>query len=449
MRFQRPPSRRRRRIVRLPPPLTLAVTFLALIVIGTVLLSLPWATVRPISLQQAAFTATSAVTVTGLVVVDTAATFTRFGELVIAVLIQLGGLGVMAFAVLALSALGHRIGLSHQMVLREDLNRTSIGDVVGLVRVIFLQVILFELVGTLLLAARWVPVQGWGDGLFNAAFHAISAFNNAGFSLFHGSLAQWAGDPVVNLTIPALYIAGGLGFAVVNELLARRSIRRLSLHTKLMLIGTIALNVWAVAAFAGLEWHNPETLGGLAHTGDRLWAAWFQGTTPRTAGFNTVDMGGITDASALMMISLMFIGGGSTSTAGGIKVTTFMVLIFATGAFLRRRHEPVAFGRTIGAEDVLKVLALTFIGLLAVMIGAFLLVATHNLPFLDIAFEAASAFGTVGLSRGVTPELNTFGEWVIMALMFLGRVGPLSVGFVLATPATRLLRYPRASVYLG
>lgn len=443
------PRRFRRRVIGLPPPATLVLAFLLLITLGTLALKLPVCTAQPVTWLQAAFTATSAVTVTGLVVVDTGSAFTPVGQTVIAVLIQLGGLGLMAFAVLVLSALGQRIGLRHQLLLRDDLNQTALGDLAGLVRIIFAQVLVFELVGMALLALRLVPELGWAEGVFSAFFHAVSAFNNAGFALYPDSLSRWVGDPVINLVFPALFIIGGLGFAVVHEINTKRSFRRLSLHSKLMLVGTLALNAWAFLALLGLEWHNPATLGGLAAPADRVWAAWFQATTTRTAGFNTLEIGELTDASALMMISLMFIGGGSTSTAGGIKVTTFVVLFLATVAFLRRQQEPVAFGRSLGTQDVLKVLALTFISLLTVMIGAFLLTATHSLPFLDVAFEAASAFGTVGLSRGVTQDFNAFGELVLMLLMFLGRLGPLSLGFVLATPGRRLLRYPRQTVYLG
>lgn len=439
----------RHRVIQLPPHATLALAFLGLIVIGTGLLKLPLSTTQSVSWLEAAFTATSAVTVTGLIVVDTGTAFTQFGQTVIAVLIQLGGLGLMTFAVLILSVLGQRIGLRQQLLLRDNLNQTALGDLAGLVRIIFLQVAILELLGISLLAIRLVPELGWEEGLFSAFFHAISAFNNAGFALYADSMSRWADDPLINLVIPGLFIVGGLGFVVVRELNVKRSLRRLSLHSKLMLVGTLALNAWAFLAFLGLEWTNPNTLGGMAGIGDRLWAAWFQATTTRTAGFNTIDIGELTEASSLMTISLMFIGGGSTSTAGGIKVTTFMVLVLATVAFLRRRETPLAFGRSIANPDVLKVLAVTFISLLAIMVGTFLLTATHDLPFLSIVFEATSAFGTVGLSRGVTGELNTFGEIVLMVLMFVGRVGPLSLGFLLATPARRLLRYPQQTVYLG
>lgn len=444
-----PLTRGRRRAIGLPPPATLALTFLFLIVVGTILLKLPIATDDGVAWLEAAFTATSAVTVTGLIVVDTGQMFTPFGQLVILLLIQLGGLGLMVFAVLVLSALGQRVGLRQQLLLREDLNQTSIGNLAGLVKVIFSLMILLEAVGMLLLSLRLVPELGWAQGLFSALFHSVSAFNNAGFSLYSDSLSRWVGDPLVNLVVSGLFITGGLGFAVLHELGRGQEARRLSLHSKLMLAGTAALSVWAFGAFTVLEWSNPYTLGGLADHGDRLWAAWFQAVTPRTAGFNTIDIGALRDSTALMLISLMFIGGGSTSTAGGIKVTTFVVLVLATVAFLRRRQEPTAFGRSIAPPDILKVLALTFVSLLMVMIGAFLITATHNLPFLSVAFEAASAFGTVGLSQGITGELNPFGQVVIMILMFFGRVGPLSLGFMLATPAKRLLRYPPQSVYLG
>lgn len=449
---QTPVIRRRRgSSIRLPPPTTLAAGFLLLILLGAVLLRLPVATREPITWLDALFTATSAVTVTGLVVVDTGSAFTHFGQVVIALLIQLGGLGLMTFTVMALSLLGHRLGLRQQVTLCDDLNQTSLGDLSRLVRIIMGLVIVFEGIGMLLLTLRFVPEFGWGEGLFQAFFLSISAFNNAGFALFPDSLSRWVDDPIVNLVVPSLFIIGGLGFAVLREIGQKRRFRHLSLHAKLMLIGTLALNLWAITVFLLLEWDNPATLGGLHDWTSRLWAGWFQAVTTRTAGFNTIDIGGLHEPTELMFISLMFIGGGSTSTAGGIKVTTFVVLLLATAAFLRKRAAPVAFDRSIAGGDILKVLALTFIGLMTVMIGIFLLTLTHHqhLGFLDIAFESASAFGTVGLSRGITGEFDSSGRIILMLLMFIGRIGPLSLGFMLATPATRLVNYPPRTVYLG
>ncbi|GAB4357970.1 MAG: potassium transporter TrkG [Immundisolibacter sp.] len=444
--FSRPFGRRR---IRLPPPAVLMLLYAALIAAGAGLLKLPAATVAPISWSDSAFTAASAVAVTGLAVVDTGSRFTPFGQAVILVLIQLGGLGLMTFAVLVLSMLGVPIGLRQVVFLREDLHQTSISELLRLVRIILRVVLLFELAGTAALAAVFVPEFGVGHGLWQALFHAVSAFNNAGFSLFSDSLSPWATHPLVNLFVPLLFIAGGIGFSVLADLYRARRWHRLALHTKLMLVGTAALIVWSTAAFAALEWNNPLTLGRFDGIADKLAVSWFQATTTRTAGFNTVDIGAIHDSTALMFISLMLIGGGSTSTAGGIKVTTFIVLLLATVAFFKRRSTLHAFGRSLGYEEVLKVLALTVLSMLLVMLGTFIITISHDGDFLDLFFEVASAFGTVGLSRGTTGGLDGLGRAVIILLMFIGRVGPLTLGFFLATRATPRIRYPASRVFLG
>jgi len=294
-----------------------------------------------------------------------------------------------------------------------------------------------------------VPESGWSHGLWSAIFHAISAFNNAGFSLYPDSLTQWQTNPVVNIAIPTMFIIGGLGYGVVSDILSRVGWRRYSLHTKLMLVGTGVLIVVSVVGFAALEWDNPGTLGGLQTTGDRLWAAWFQGLTTRTAGFNTTDIGAMHDTTALMFIVLMVVGGGSTSTAGGIKVTTAIVLLLATVAFFRRRQRISVFGRSIGLDQVFKVMALTTTAILFLVLGTFALLIGHDGDFLDIVFEVASAFGTVGLSRGITGELDDGARAVIMVIMFFGRVGPLTLGFFLATRVASRVRYPEEQVYLG
>ena len=438
-----------RRLRRLPPPLILAVLYAALIVLGAVLLKLPAAATVPITWSDALFTATSAVTVTGLVVLDTGADLTVFGQAVVAGLIQLGGLGLMTFAVLVLAALGLPVGITGQLYLRDDLNQSALGQLGRLVRTILLVVVLCVALGTAALALRFVPLFGWEQGLWEALFHAISAFNNAGFSTFPDGLEPFATDPLINLVIPALFIVGGIGYVVLQDVARARRWRRFSLHTKIMLAGTAVLIPWSVGMFALIEWTNPRTLAAFDDTGARLMVSWFQGVTTRTAGFNTTDIGGLRDSTTLMFISLMLIGGGPTSTAGGIKVTTFVVMLVATVAFFRRQSQLTLFGRSIGLEQVLKVMALTAISVILVFSGVFLLSLNYRGDFLDIAFEVASAFGTVGLSRGHTDELDGFGRAVIMAVMFLGRVGPLTLGFFLATQVTPRVRYPEGQVHLG
>ena len=435
------------RRISLPPPALLVVFYMGFIVLGALLLWLPVSHHGAVGLSEAVFTSTSAVTVTGLVLGDTGTVFTGFGQAVIAVLIQLGGLGLMTFAVLLLGALGIPVGMPQRLILREDLNQTSLSNLTYLSRIILVIALVCEATGALLLALVFVPEFGW-NGLWQAVFHSVSAFNNAGFALHPDSLSRWVGNPLVNIVIPALFILGGLGFIVVGDIRQKRQWRRLTLHSKLMLVGTGVLIVWGAVMFGLLEWTNPATLGGLS-TGDKLWASWFQGVTPRTAGFNTIDTAGMHDGTTLMTMMLMVVGGGSTSTAGGIKVTTLCVLLLATVAFFRRSKTLNAFGRSLGGEEVVKVLALTTTSGLVVFTGLFVMSISHDGDFLDLAFEVTSAFGTVGLSRGTTGTLDGLGRAVIIVTMFIGRVGPLAIGFFLATRSAPRVRYPAGQIYLG
>ena len=438
----------KRKVAHLPPPLVLVLLYATLVFIGSVALKLPIATLHPISWSAATFTATSAVTVTGLAVLDTGGDFTLFGQIVILCLIQLGGLGLMTFAVLILSMLGLPVGFTHRLYLREDLNQTSAMDLLSLTKMILRLVLLFEGAGVLLLCFVFVPEFGWVQGLWQSLFHSISAFNNAGFSLFPDSLSRWVGNPLINLVVPFLFIFGGLGFTVFSDLWRIRTWRHFSLHTKLMLVGTLALLVWSTLAFAALEWNNPATLGGLDWA-SKLWASWFQGATTRTAGFNTVNIGGMSDATTLIFMLLMVIGAGSTSTGGGIKVTTFIVLLLATLAFFKRQPNVDIFGRRIGTDQVIKVLALSMVSVLLILLSLFALLMFHEGRFLDLLFETVSAFGTVGVSRGITGDFDIAGRIVIMGIMFVGRVGPLTVGFLLAAQRPKRISYPAGTVYLG
>ncbi|MER5172867.1 TrkH family potassium uptake protein [Thioclava sp. GXIMD2076] len=432
----------------MPPPLLLAVLYASAILLGACALMLPISRHAQISWSDALFTATSAVTVTGLVVFDIGTSLSLFGQMVLAFLIQLGGLGLMTFAVLVLGALGLPIGLTGQIYLREDLNQNSMHRLMQLVRVILKAVLICEAIGAVALCFSFVPRLGLRDGVWQAIFHSVSAFNNAGFSTFSNGLIGYATDPIINLVIPALFIIGGIGYTVLRELGSGKGWKRFSLSTKIVLLGTAILIPWSVVMFAALEWTNPGTLGG--HT---VWAklmiSWFQGVTTRTAGFNTTDIAAMHDSTSLMFISLMLIGGGPASTAGGIKVTTFVVMLLATVAFFRRQTQLNAFGRSIGFEAVLKVMALTAISTVLVFVATFLILITHDGRFLDVAFEVSSAFGTVGLSRDYTSHLNEFGRAVIIAVMFLGRVGPLTLGFFLATHSVPRLRYPKGEIHLG
>ncbi|MEK4217629.1 MULTISPECIES: TrkH family potassium uptake protein [unclassified Bacillus (in: firmicutes)] len=434
--------------VRFSPPQVLAIGFFLTIIIGSLLLKLPISTAKPLSWIDALFTAASATTVTGLAVVDTGTEFTVFGQTVIMGLIQVGGLGFMTFAVLIVMILGKKIGLKERMLIREALNQPTIGGVIGLVKVLFLFSISIELIAALILSIRLVPQYGWASGLFASVFHAISAFNNAGFSLWPDNLMSYVGDPAVNLVITILFITGGIGFTVLFDILKNRRFKAFSLHTKLMLAGTFVLNIAATLIIFILEYSNPGTLGSL-HLPDKLWASYFQAVTPRTAGFNSVDFGSMREGTIVFVLLLMFIGAGSASTASGIKLTTFLVILMSVIAYLRGHKETVIFRRTIKYPIIIKALAVSVISLFIVFIGIFALTITEEAPFIQVVFETFSAFGTVGLTMGLTPELTTAGKCIIIAIMFIGRIGPLTFVFSFAKTEKSNIRYPDGEVFTG
>ncbi|KXS34411.1 MAG: K+ uptake system protein [Idiomarina sp. T82-3] len=430
------------------PPVVLASGFAVLILLGTLALKLPFATVVPITWLQAVFTATSAVTVTGLVVADTGGDFTLFGTSVIAVLIQLGGIGFMTFAILAVSSLGGKISIQQRLLAKEAMNQTSLMNIVKTAKAVLILAVICELVAAIALTLLWWPemplLKAFGHGLF----YAISAFNNAGFGLSPDSLIPYASNVPINLIISCLFIVGGLGFSVITNMYEGRRWRNFSVYTKSILITTLVINLVSMFVIYGLEHNNPQTLGGLSNVGQWT-AAWFQAVTPRTAGFNSVDIGALTDASAVYMLLLMFIGGGSMSTAGGIKLGTFIILMLATYTFIRRREHVTLMERSIAQEAVMKALAVTMVTIAMLFIGIFVLMILNNLPFIDIAFEVLSASATVGLSRGVTDQLTPLSQCIIMLLMFAGRVGPLTLVYFLTTPNKRRIRYPQTTIQVG
>lgn len=435
--------------LKVSPPQLLVLVFAFFIGVGTVLLKLPLSTKHHISWIDALFTTTSAMTVTGLNVVDTVTTFTLFGQIVIMCLIQLGGLGIMSFAVLIYFMLGRRIGFKERLLMQHALNQTSLGGVISLVRNLFVFSFMIEGCALILLAIRWVPEYGFAKGLYYSLFHSVSAFNNAGFALWSDNLTQFVGDPVVNLVISLLFIIGGIGFTVLIDLKRAKTFRELSLHSKLMVISTIAINLIAMAVFFLLEVNNPHTLGPL--TGwEKFWASYFQAVSPRTAGFNTIDLSGLEDSTAFFMTFLMFIGAGSASTGGGIKLTTFIIFILAVTAFIRGKRDLVIFRKTISDSFVFKALAIAMISLLFICIAILLLTITEKQPFLKIAFEVLSAFGTVGLTLGLTGDLSEIGKEIIIFIMFLGKLGPLTLVFSFArNQGEQKVRYPKEDILTG
>ncbi|MFD1737246.1 TrkH family potassium uptake protein [Bacillus salitolerans] len=434
--------------VRLNPSQLLIFIFGVFILLGTVLLKLPFATNEPISWLDALFTATSAMTVTGLVVFDTGTVYTLFGEIVIVSLIQLGGLGIMSFAVLIFIMLGRKIGIKERIVVQHALNQTSLGGVVNLVKHLFIFSFTIELIAMLFLAIRWIPEYGVGTGLYYSFFHSISAFNNAGFGLWPDNLMGYVGDPVVNIIISFLFIIGGIGFTVLMDIHSKKNFRRLSLHTKIMLWGSLVINTVAMFILFIIEYTNPNTLGGLTFV-DKLFAAYFQAVAPRTAGFNTIDLASLHEPSILLIIILMFIGAGSASTGGGIKLTTFVIIVWSVITFLKGKEEIVIARRSIQDRFVLKSLSITVISLLFVVLGIFILSVTEKAPLLHIFFEVVSAFGTVGLTLGLTYVLTPIGKVVIIIVMFLGKLGPLTMVYSLAKPEKAKIKYPSEDVLAG
>ncbi|RTR36171.1 Ktr system potassium transporter B [Robertmurraya yapensis] len=437
------------RKVNLSPSQLLIVIFFVSILIGTGLLMLPFATTEPIHFIDALFTATSAMTVTGLAVVDTGSVYTVFGQVIIVSLIQLGGLGIMSFAVLIYMALGKKIGLKDRILLQQSLNQTSIGGVIYLVRNLFIFSLAIEGIAMLFLALRWVPNLGWGKGLFYSFFHSISAFNNAGMALWPDNLMGFVGDPIVNIVISLLFITGGLGFTVLIELWREKSFKKMSLHSRLMLVGTFVINIVSMLLIFVLEYSNPNTLGGLASLWDKLWASYFQAVSPRTAGFNTLDIASLDESTIFLMLLLMFVGAGSASTGGGIKLTTFLVIVLAVVTYLRGKKEVVVGRRSISYEIVFRSLAISSIALAFIFVAVFLLNITEKEPFLPLLFEVISAFGTVGLSMGITAKLTVLGKLLIIFMMFLGKLGPLTLVMSLAKQDNTKIRYPSENILTG
>jgi trk system potassium uptake protein TrkH len=444
----------------LSPSQFLAASFVAIIAVGGALLSLPWSAAggRTISIVDAFFTSVSAVCVTGLITLDTPVDFSRFGQVVVLLLIQAGGLGYMTLSTVFVAAIGRNVSLQERLTLQEALN---VQDMEGLVRfagTVLKLTLAIEGIGAAILTLRWWPVMGLGDALWHGTFHAVSAFNNAGFALWSDSLMSWRGDVTVNLVVTSLIIAGGLGFFVWAELLnlSRRQVR-LSVHTRLVLWASGALLAAGAVAFLALEWHNPRTLGPLSMA-DRVLAAWFQSVTARTAGFNTIDIGAMTAPALFVMMALMFIGASPGSTGGGVKTTTFSITLAALWATVRGADDTVIFKRRLAAETVAKAFFISLIAFVALNTVAWVVLLVEGRDLLKTLFETTSAFGTVGLSmgeQGAPVSLSGFfspvGKVLIMAMMFIGRVGPLTLAIAVAkrSRAQAKLQYPEGKILIG
>ncbi|ERT64919.1 MULTISPECIES: TrkH family potassium uptake protein [Peptoniphilus] len=433
-------------------PLFLGMSFLIVILIGATLLSLPIASVdgNSVGFVNAFFTASSATAVTGLVVANTATQWTMFGKVVIITLIQIGGLGTITLFSIATVLLGRKISLQQRLLVKEQLNITSMSGIVKWVIYVTKITFLIEFTGALLLSFSLIPKYGFKTGVWYSIFHAISAFCNAGFDLFGDSIVSYSGDIYINMIICGLVILGGLGFLVYMDIYNAGSFRKLKVHSK------VVITVSALLLFAGtiatllIEYNNSLSIGEFGF-GHKVLASFFQSTVTRTAGFNSIDIGQVHDATAIIYIFLMFIGGSPASTAGGLKTTTFAVMVFSTIGMVRGEHDIVIFNRKIDKEVILRALAITIvcISLVITVTMAVAIIEHDRFEFLDILFESVSAFGTVGMTRGITPHLSDISKVILAFTMFIGRVGPttLAVGLMKTKPSS--IKYASGKILVG
>ena len=433
----------------------IALGFLILIGLGTLLLSLPIATAdgQRAPLLTTLFTAVSASCVTGLVLQDTATYWSAFGKTVIILLIQIGGLGVMTISTLFFLLLRRRVGLRQREVLTESINTTAVGDILRLFRLILLGTAAMELAGALLLSVRFIPRFGFGQGVAYALFHAISAFCNAGFDLMgvlepYSSFTAFSGDWLVNLTLIVLIVVGGLGFLVWDDLLKNGlRFRRYCFQTRVVLTSTAVL----LAGGTLLIWlmERNATAAGLP-AGEQFLTSLFGSVTARTAGFNTVDTGAMSDGGKLVTILLMFVGGSPGSTAGGVKTTTIAVILVMAANSVTHNASPVLLGRRIPDGVLHKAVSVVVINLGFALVGTLILCGVQGLPLTDVLFECFSAIGTVGMTTGITRDLSTISALTVAVLMFAGRVGSVSFAMALVERRARpAVTYPTENLTIG
>lgn len=443
----------RRRTLESPARFVTA-SFAAAVAGGTALLLLPAASQGEggASVGVASFTATSAVTVTGLALVDTSEHWSAFGEAVILGLVQLGGIGIMTLASLVLLGLSRRIGLRHRLFAQVETGVHTLGEVRRVLRGVLVITAVTETATAAVLTVRFWSTydESFASAVWMGVFHAVSAFNNAGFALFPDGLVAFATDPVITLVIAAAIVVGGLGVPVLVELAGGGlRWRRWSLHTKLVLASSAALTAAGWVLVTVFEWSNPGTLAPMS-TGDKLLVGLFQGVTPRTAGFNTVSYAAMNETTLVVTAALMFIGAAPASTGGGIKVTTFALLGFVILSEVRGDRDVTLFERRTPATAERQAVSIALVAVGVVAVCTLTLMAMGDWGLTRVLFETTSAFGTVGLSTGITAEIPLPGQVLLGALMFAGRVGPLTVATALALrQRERRIRYAEERPLIG
>ena len=451
--FQRENQKKvRRRKVSMSATKLVALCFLGIILLGTGLLMLPVSSRsgEPCQFLPALFTATSATCVTGLTPFDTWTQWSGFGQVVLLCLIEIGGLGFMSAATLVIFLFRRKVGLRQRMLIAQALSLNEMDGVVRLQRMVIFGSLGFEAAGALILTLWFWPQYGFVRALRWGVFHSISAFCNAGFDIFGSSLLLFQNDPVVLLTLGALVVLGGLGFLVWQDIAEKRSWKKLSVYSRLVLLATASLIGTGWFFICLLEWNNPETLGNLS-VGSKLLGGLFQSITLRTAGFDAINQAGLTQGGKAVSMVLMLIGGSSGSTAGGLKTVTFLVVLLFIWARARGRSNVSAFCRTIPQEQALNAMTISLMMVLLSVLGGIFVCATSPVSFTDGLFEAISALATVGLTAGATGLLSVPAKILIIIFMYFGRVGVLtiSLGFLMGNQAVERFRYAETSLLIG
>ncbi|QFS43115.1 TrkH family potassium uptake protein [Nostoc sphaeroides] len=439
---------------------TICLGFMAVIAVGTILLMMPFSTSNGMwnNLIVALFTSTSAVCVTGLSVVDPGTYFSFWGQLFIALLAQIGGLGYMTTTTFLILLIGRRFDMRQKIAIQQALDRPGMSGSAQVIRSIIATTLIFEITGIFLLLPAFVPEYGWSKGLWLAIFHSINAWNNAGFSLFKDNLIGYQSSFLVVFTITMLIIFGGIGYQVILEMylwlrdriLKKTKNQRFSLDFKVATSTTLILLFIGTVAFFCIEIRNPETFGSL-NLRDQILVAWFQSVTPRTAGFNTIDIGKMTTAGLFITIALMFIGASPGGTGGGMKTTTLRVLTSCTKTILQGKEEVLLYDRKIAISLILKAVGV-LVGSVATVILATILISLTDptLDFIQILFEVVSAFATVGLSTGITASISTAAKLILIITMYVGRVGVLLLmSAVLGDPRPTRIHYPEENLLVG